>query len=204
MKTITMKTKWEDITYSEFVMIDQIFSADIPENYKESNLIAVLTGEEEDTIASLPAMSFQKLVNKLKFLLDPPKKTKHKKNYTVNGHKYILQGDLTKITTAQYIDYMSYTKEDMTNLSKLTSVFLIPEGHNYNDGYEMCEVQRDVEDMPFLDVQAICFFMQTQLALYMIATADSLERDLKKQGKSKKEIEAQTASLRSTALRLLS
>ena len=75
----------------------------------------------------------------------------------------LIQGflDLTKVTVAQFIDYQNYIKETPVKFEKVLSVFIIPEGHTYNDGYDLQQAQQDMLELPFVVVQKVAFFSQT-------------------------------------------
>ena len=199
-----MKNRWEDLTFNEVLQIQQIISADINETYRASNIIAILSGKDVDEIESLPIHQFVKLVPEIEFLKEPPKKTTHKDSYVINGRNYTLHANITDITTAQYVDYQAFMKEENPDLCKITSVFLVPEGHKYNDGYKLEEVWSDVGSMKYVDVDAIAFFLRKQFALYTLSLADSLEKKLKKQKVKKKARCATLLPLHNMALSLLS
>lgn len=191
-----MKNRWEDLTFNEVLQIQQILSADINETYKASNIIAVLAGVENDVIENLPINQFTSLANRLEFLSTPIPKVKHQDSYTVNGNEYKLAANITEISTAQYIDYQTYMKEEIPDLARVTTVFFIPKGHKYNDGYDVEEVYRDVSDMKYIDIEAIAFFLRKQFALYTMITADSLKHQMKKKKMSKKEIKELKSMIR--------
>lgn len=199
-----MKTAWEQLTYFEFEQIAQIAAAEIPESYKTVHLLSILTGESVDDLESLPISQFIKLTKHLKFLDEEPQQIKHKNEYKVNGRKYILQADVDKINTAQYLDYTTYIREGDTSTIKLASCFLIPEGHQYGDGYSTERVLNDIGCMSFLDVRALAFFLQHQYAAYILILVDSMEREMKKKRIRKSEIRKATAHWRNMARSLLS
>lgn len=45
------------------------------------------------------------------------------------------------MTTAQYIDFQTYTQDTMRNLPQILSCLLIPQGKKYNTDYDIIEVQ---------------------------------------------------------------
>lgn len=185
--TITIKTGWESITYSEFEQLVQIGEANVPDNYKTTHILSVLTGEDVEVIENLPVTIFMKLANKIDFLKEEPKKIKHKDEYEVNGRKYILKAEVDKICTAQFLDYGNYMKEENPSIIKLTSCFLVPEGHTYGDGYDITRVMLDIGSMPFQDVNAMAFFLQLQYAAYMLISIDSMDQQMKKMKIPKKK-----------------
>lgn len=201
---MNIKNTWEELTFNEVLQIQQIISADINDTYKASNILAVLAGVEVDEIEDLPIHKFSSLLPNIEFLHNDPPKCNHQDIYDINGHKYCLSANITDITTAQYIDYQSYMKEENPDLCKITSVFLIPDGHKYNDGYDIEQVWKDVGDMLYIDVMALAFFLRKQYALYTMITTDSLSEAMKRKKVSKKEIKQTLLPLDNMVLSLLS
>lgn len=201
---MNIKNTWEELTFNEVLQIQQIISADINDTYKASNILAVLAGVEVDVIEDLPIHKFSSLLPNIEFLHNDPPKCNHQDTYDINGRKYCLSANITDITTAQYIDYQSYMKEENPDLCKITSVFLIPDGHKYNDGYDIEQVWKDVGDMLYIDVMALAFFLRKQYALYTMITTDFLSEAMKRKKVSKKEIKQTLLPLDNMALSLLS
>lgn len=185
-KEISMVNSWEEMTISQFIEIQQILFADISDTYKSVNLVSVLTGISVDELEDYNVNLYSRLNNQLNFLHNQVPTVNHKDVYEVNGTKYILKADLTNISTAQYVDYQSYLQEN--NPVKLASVWLIPEGYQYNDGYDMNKVWNDISQMKLIDIKAISFFFKKQLAAFILIMKGSSKKRMKKEKKSKAEI----------------
>ena len=188
MEKIDVKNSWNQITVNEFIQLEQLLQADIPESYRTSHVVALLANKSLDEIESLPAMVYTTLARKLSFISEEPKYNELKDEYIINGHKYILKADLTQISTAQYIDYQNYMKEEEKDVTKLLSCWLIPDGKEYGDGYDMKNVIEDMGNLPLQDSLAICFFFRSQLAVYILILKDSLKKNLKTLAKTEKRI----------------
>lgn len=186
---ITIKNSWDSITWREYEQLEQILSTDIPADYKTVHIVSLLTGIPLEDVEKLPISQFQKLLPALDFLQTEPETRTHKFEHTINSREYEFKGKLQEITTAQYIDYRTYISEEDKDIVKLMSVFLIPKGHEYNDGYDMAQVINDINDMCWLDLRAAAFFFRIQLAAYILILKSSLEKSLKKtkKGKTQKE-----------------
>lgn len=183
---ITIKNSWESLSIGEFSEMDQILRADIPEHYKTVNLVSVLTGLSVNEVENLPITVFQKLARETQFITQAPPSVTHKDEYELNGRKYVVKADLTQITTAQYIDYQEYMKEP-NNYIKMMSVWLIPEGHKYGDGYDVNQVISDIETMNFLDFKSLAFFFRMQFATLILLMADCSVKKEKKMSKDMKD-----------------
>lgn len=86
---------------------------------------------------------------------------------TYHDKKYDINLDITKVSVAQFIDYQNYVKEKEIRYEKILSVFVIPKGHEYNDGYSLKEVQEDILNWQFAIVKKISFFFATQLTTFV-------------------------------------
>lgn len=189
-KTITMRTKWSECTMKDFFSLEKLLVSDtiLPE-VKIQYAIAILSDEEPETIGSLPLNIFQNLASKLDFLKNTPKKTVVKDTMMSRGRKYRAFLDLPNLSVAQYFDFGSLMKvyqttNELKDFCAVFSVFLIPEGHNYNDGYDI-EVVRD--DMMYLKVGealAVSDFFQISFQQY----TRSMLRYLKSQLKTNKTL----------------
>ena len=135
------------------------------------NILSVLFGED---ILSMPIVELKKLISKIDL---SPVKSKVKTKYIINNKVYIIDTEMN-ISTAQYIDYCNYKKDN--DIVKMLSVFLIPEGHTYNDGYDIFEVIKDIEDMKWVDAEAIGFFFIKRFALFIKIFLNCLEAKMKK------------------------
>lgn len=199
---INMVDSWDDMSINQFIILNQTIQADIPETYKTVNIISILTGLSVEEVERIPITVFAKLKNQLDFLNTEIPKVKHKDKYNLNGRIYTLNADISSITTAQYIDYQTYIKEN--NPIQMMSLWLIPEGHQYNDGYSMEQVLLDIQDMCFLDVQSIAFFLQLQFATYILIMRDYFKKEMKKSKMDKKDIKKLATHFNNMASSLLS
>lgn len=196
---IKIKDNWGDITLNEFIELELILNSDIPDSYRTTNILSLLSNRSTEELENLPAVEFVNLANKLNFITEAPKPNKVKNKYKINNNTYILKADISNITTAQYMDYQAYNKEIPLDLAKIIACWIIPSGHEYNDGYDMQEVFKDAGDMPLIDALGISFFFPKQLAAYILILKDSLEKNLTELEMDKKKVEELAAHLNSTA-----
>lgn len=100
--------------------------------------------------------------------------------YTLNGTDYWMTLDYGNMTTAQYIDFQNYAKNN--DLLGIVSTSLIPAGHSYNDGYDM----KDLEELSIHDGMSITAFFLDSYAKYTTVTLAYLRRKLKRMMRKKK------------------
>lgn len=147
---------WDKITLKQFQLINE---ANKTENETE-RVVAIASIVWGDSVTELPLSEFNKKVKELSFLSEEIPSNRLVKKITINDRKYFLDCLLGNITTSQYIDYINHLKGG--KIEEILSVFVIPNGHKYNDGYDMAEVISDIEDMPITVVNSTAFFFARQ------------------------------------------
>ena len=96
-----MKT-WSDITLQQYYQIKELLTNE--DEYTVLNILDVLYGIDS---ASLPISALSKYNNALDFLKDEIPVVDIKKKYNIHGHTYESNCELTKVSTAQFIDYQN-------------------------------------------------------------------------------------------------
>lgn len=185
-KSITMRTKWSECNMKDFFSLEKLLTSNsiLPE-VKVQYAIAILSDEEPETIGSLPMGTFQKLAAKLDFLKTPPAKKIAHSTIVSNGHKYNVTLDLSKLSVAQYFDFSTFMKtyqstSELEDLCAVFAVFLIPEGHEYNDGYDIEQVRTDMKTLKVEEALAVTDFFQVLFRQYMRSMLRSLKAQLRK------------------------
>lgn len=111
---------------------------------KQVATIAILTDRTEEEILSLPVPDYTVLARAADFLRHEDK-GEHRlaKRYTLGGLALVPCTDARKMTTAQYIDFQTLTKDGDydRHLPEVLSCFLVPEGKSYGEGYDFADVQ---------------------------------------------------------------
>ena len=143
---------WANITYRQLLDIREAANIE-DENERVYAIMEAVYGED---VLNLPLKDFNEKCKELSFLQKAIPNDLHVKNIKVNGREYYFDGLLGKITTAQYIDFQNYLKNE--DEQKTFSVFIIPKGHSYNDGYDMEQVFNDILDVPVPILFSASFF----------------------------------------------
>lgn len=180
---------WNDITLDQLLRIREIMNIE-DETDRIMALGEVVYG---DDVTGLSIPEFTKKMGQLGFLKEKVPTTVPPKKMTINGRKYFTDCLLGNITTAQYIDFTNHMKAGKT--IEPLSVFVIPEGHKYNDGYDMQEVINDVKSIPVPVAESIAFFFESQLRLFIKIFLHSSIRKIKKQKGLTKEEKQQAIDL---------
>lgn len=191
------KKTWGDITLKDFYEIKNIM--EIQDEYTIYNLIDYIYKVDSSKMDISELYKYN-----VDFLSEPVpvKDIKIKEKYTINGRKYISNVNLTKITCSQFIDFTNLVRQSPEEFEKLVSVFFIPEGHEYNDGYDMKEVQRDILQLPIAVVQAMSFFMMKEFQTYAVIFQLYLTEEITKMKNIPKEMKDEMEKIRMEITRL--
>ena len=188
-----LKRDWTNITLNDWYNIQDILS--VQDDYTTFNLLDYLYNINSSDM-SLSEVS--KYSNSLSFLNDAADFENFvcEDEYTINGTTYVGFVDITKVSVAQFIDYQNYIKEHPVKFEKVMSIFIVPKGHTYNDGYDMKSVQNDLLELPFRVCQKVAFFLVKQLQTFVQITLYYLTAELEKTEMTKEEKDMILSNLR--------
>lgn len=174
---------WKDIKYRTLLDIREAANVE-DENERVYAIMEAVFGED---VLDLPLKDFNEKCKELQFLQKEIPNDLHVKDIKVNGREYYFDGLLGKITTAQYIDFQNYQKNN--DEQKSFSVFIIPKGHKYNDGYDMEQVFKDILDIPVPVLFSASFFFSRQFELFIRIFRRYSIKQMKKLGLPKEAME---------------
>lgn len=166
---------WKDVTLGQFLELQQIMKME--DNTDKTLALAELFYGEN--VTSLPLPEFNKKMKELQFLETEVPTNHIVKKVTINGREYTIDGLLGHVSTAQYIDFTNYMK-DPNNIDKVLSVFFIPKGHKYNDGYDMLQVINDMGSLPIDIAMSESFFFSRQYKKFIKIFQSSSIKKIKK------------------------
>lgn len=165
---------WKDISLREFYLIQDILEEE-DKTYTTLNLLDLIYDIDS---ASMSITEFAKYKNALEFLKQDVPTVNIKDEYELNGVVYQSNFNLTTVTAGQFIDYQNYIGTN--KFEDFLSVFFIPKGHKYNDGYDIRKVKADILDLDFPTVKSIAFFFTIQLEAFTTHFLSSLTKSVKK------------------------
>ena len=166
MNTITScKTSWSDITVRDFLRIRDIEGLQMASvEEKNMRVAALLAGIEYSVLEQMPLQEVRNIMDNTDFLFTQPGRVKARRKYEVNGRVYELFRDPSEMTVAQYIDYEAIGREGFSKMpAELLSIFLVPRGHQYNDGYDKEQQIEDMLDLGVEEALGICDFFTKRL-----------------------------------------
>lgn len=181
------KINWSDITIARHKAILALY-----EKYKDElddpmfiyELTAAAYGKPTEWIDDMTISEANTYANTLEFIKTKPKVRLAKRSYNLRGHKYNVTYDMTSLSTSQYIDFQQLADQSREMPAEFLSVLLIPEGHKYNDGYDLKQVVSDIENyMNVEDCLALTAFFFNLLQISIRRSIRALARLEKKASK---------------------
>lgn len=155
---------WDNITIEKYYNIKDILDDEVDDDItKNVKLVAVITGKDEQEVWSMDMAEAGDYISKLTFLnkFELPKNPNMK--IKLPNYDLVVIKDLTKINVAQYVDFQNFVKMPLKeSMEKILSIFLIPEGCKYNDGYDIIDVQKEIrKNLSFRVAEGLLsFFME--------------------------------------------
>lgn len=184
--------KWQNITIAVYDKLKGLKDDEINTQEDELNvnikLLSILCDVTEDEISNLPLTEFSKLIEQTAFLKDMPK-YEIETRYKVGNQTYDVQTNIRAMTTAQFIDFQTLSKEQDKNFANLLACFLIPKGKKYGDGYDIIEVAEYLyNNMSIATARSIMFFFTLQYqALQKVILTYSIKQLKKEMRKTRNE-----------------
>lgn len=173
--------KWSEVTLNQFLELQQIMKIE-DDTDKMLSVAELFFGED---VTDLPIPEFNKKMKELDFLQEEVPNNHIVNKVTINNRDYTIDALLGHISTAQYVDFTNYMKEE-NKIAQVLSVFFIPKGHKYNDGYDMEEVIRDMGSLPVDIAMSESFFFSRQFARFIKIFQSYSIKQLKKTDLPKK------------------
>ena len=170
-----MKTSWNELTVADYIRLREISKLQMATEDEKNLMVAALIAEVPyQEILQLPLDKARELMDKTEFLLQQPVPGKTKRKYELNGRTYRLFKDPSEMSVAQYFDFAAIEKEGFDKMpAEMLAIFLVPEGHQYNDGYDKEQQIEDMLDMPITEALGVCSFFTKRLSksINLIMTA---------------------------------
>lgn len=179
-----MIDKYEALTLGTYMRVNEVLESDAEDLDKQVEIIAILSGMAVDEVLLLPLADYSRMAAESAFLRKPCPPTPIAEGYRFGDLAPVL--DFTKINTAQYVDFQTFSKDFPRSLPQLLSVFMVPEGKAYNEGYDSRKVQEQVKQMPFPDALGLAAFF---FGRFLELTMDSLTSWATEMRKSKDPLE---------------
>lgn len=163
------------MTVADYIRLREISKLQMATDDEKNLMVAALIAEVPyQEILQLPLDKARELMDKTEFLLQQPVPGKTKRKYELNGRTYRLFKDPSEMSVAQYIDFAAIEKEGFGKMpAEMLAIFLVPEGHQYNDGYDKEQQIEDMMNMSITEALGVCSFFTKRLSksINLIMTA---------------------------------
>lgn len=184
-----MIDNYNSLTIKKYLDIKEVLEMNTEEIDKQVSLIAILADMDENDVYNLPLPEFQELNEKTAFLNELPQTRNYPKTkYKLGGLELETVLDMRDVTAGQYIDYQTFVKDSDKYLVELLSVFLVPKGKKYNDGYDILEVQNAIrENLSIVEAISMSAFFLMLCESLIKATVQSSIKKLKRMMRKEKD-----------------
>lgn len=158
-------------------------------------ILSILSDIEIDELLDMPLDDFTKLMGQTKFIYGNVERMDYKKlgkKITINGKEYRLVKNARDLSAGQYIDYKAYIQREnfWKMLPYILTIFLIPEGYKYNNGYDVVELANEFDEHLNLPTAlTISDFFLHQSTLSIKSSVTSLKWMMKRMMKREKNQE---------------
>ena len=174
---------WDNITIEKYYNIKDILDDETDDDItKNVKLVAVITGKDEDEVWSMDMAEAGEYISRLQFLnkFELPKNPNMK--IKLPNYDLVVIKDLSKINVAQYVDFQNFVKLPMKEgMEKILSIFLIPEGCKYNDGYDIIDVQKEIrKNLSFRVAEGLLSFFMEKYGTLLIHSLVYCRHQVKK------------------------
>lgn len=165
-----MKIKsYEDLTLAKWQALRSIdWNENIDDVERQAGIIGVLCDLSVAEVMKMPLVEYKECAMAAEFLKETPRvrTISAVRGLEVGGFNLYAPASFKDITVAQFVDFQTFAGQENKE-AELLSVFLIPNGCEYCEGYDVAAVQaairREVSVQMFVDLSA--FFLTKLLRL---------------------------------------
>lgn len=143
-----MIDNYADLTLGTYLDIDEVLNTEAEEIDKQVAIVSILSGIREEELLQMPLPDYAVMAVKTDFLKKPCPLAPLPDELVFDGVRYIPTKDFINLTTAQFVDFQTFAKKGTAAMPELLSVLLIPEGHRYNDGYDLARLRESIKGQP--------------------------------------------------------
>ena len=174
---------WNSITIEKYYELQDILNDEVDDDItKNVKLVALITDKDESEIWDMDLTQAGEYISKLTFLnkFDIPDNPNMK--FNLPGYQLKVMKDVTAINVAQYVDFQNFVKMPLRDgIDKILSIFLIPDGCKYNDGYDIIDLQKVIrENMSFRVAEGLLSFFLNRYGRSLVHSLAYCKRQMKK------------------------
>lgn len=146
-----MKKSYNDLTIKDYLELREVLTSvdgDDDLSYQVA-LLAYLNNKTEDEILNLNLNEYHKLVSDTQFLMDMPKPQKNPPTrIKIGNYELVMTKDVATMSVAQYVDFNHFMADENRDklIANIVACLYLPKGKKYNDGYDLDEVTKLIEE----------------------------------------------------------
>ena len=168
-----MKNSWNEVSITDWKAIKAIVESDLEPLEKNVNTIAVLKGVSPKEIWNMPMGELKMITSSLDWMDDFSfNKRANFSKIKIEGQTYDITTDLNKLSVAAYADFQFYMEKREENMGLILTCFIVPQGKDYGDGYDVKELAQVFEDKLSIVFWNEVFFSLIKNSLYLIRASE--------------------------------
>ena len=163
--TINIPTNWEDITIGMYQQYLSIVESNKSDEQKNIDIIKIFCNISDENIKKISIEDIKYFTEKISGFLNKKEKFNLQKVVNFKNKKYGFIPNLNKITTGEYVDIETYSKDSNKNLHKIISVLYREVENQKNEFYNIKSydpdefTEQEFKDFPMsYTLAAIDFF----------------------------------------------
>lgn len=174
---------WENISIDKYYEIKDILDDeeddDITKNVK---MVALITDMDENEVWNMDMAEAGEYISRLQFLNKFELPDNPNMKFNLPGYQLKVMKDVSKISVAQYVDFQNFVKLPLREgMEKILSIFLIPEGCKYNEGYDIIDLQKVIrENISFRVAEGLLSFFTEKYGELLIHSLVYCRRQVRK------------------------
>lgn len=185
---LRVPTSWDDVCIRQFEALQSI---DKDDENADFEIVSVLCDIDQDIVESLPIKEFGSILSKLSFLSTSPQPHRPAKQLLIDDKVINVTLSAQEMCAAQFLDYKNIlSKENVDRrTARLMAVFMIPDGKEYNKGYNTNEwIDFLNNNLSVVEVQSYTnFFMLTYKTFATVFLKYSIREMKKMKGLTQEE-----------------
>lgn len=174
---------WENISIDKYYEIKDILDDETDDDItKNVKMVAVITDKDEDEVWSMDMAEAGEYISRLQFLNKFELPDNPNMKFNLPGYQLKVMKDVSRISVAQYVDFQNFVKLPLREgMEKILSIFLIPEGCKYNEGYDIIDLQKEIrENISFRVAEGLLSFFIEKYGELLIHSLVYCRRQVKK------------------------
>lgn len=187
MKTIKLEnreynfpTSWKEVSFDKYLAINKV--DEINDMYKIAKFVSILSGIEYEKVLEIPFSEFNKIP--IDWMIKVEDKVQNE--WIINDIKYCISLNLNQMTTAEYMDTVTFSKS-IDTFDKLIAIILRPEGEKYSSVNLEARAKLLRNNLNGNDVYNITnFFLTGEMGLFESLT--TFLQKIQKEEKTEKEM----------------